>query len=175
MIKIYIQGLKDGFYDIDMMNPVTDVDEIFPEFFGNITVKGKLRKFGKRFTFTGSIVCNAKLICDLSLKEYIQEIRGELNTSFLADSVLFRLHEAENSTDDETERIIHEDDKFIDISPEVREELAISIPMKRISPEFADKDFEDLYPQYSTKYKSFDPETVEEDQRWSVLKKLKLN
>ena len=61
--------------------------------------------------------------------------------------------------------IIRDDELFIDLSDEVRQELALSLPMKRIAPEFRDKEWEDIAPEVAT----------EIDDRWKALKGLNLN
>jgi uncharacterized metal-binding protein YceD (DUF177 family) len=72
------------------------------------------------------------------------------------------------------EIIIREDDKYFDMTQEVCEQLAVRLPMKRIAPEFAEVEFEDLYPEYSIK-KEKEVFKDELDERWAPLKKIKLN
>ena len=47
--------------------------------------------------------------------------------------------------------------------------------MKRIAPEFRDKNFEDIFPQFSGKKSSKKSKDKEIDDRWSALKNIKLN
>ncbi|TAL69695.1 MAG: DUF177 domain-containing protein [Bacteroidetes bacterium] len=179
MIKIYIQGIEDGLQEIDMMIPVSEVEELYPEYFGNIHLVGKLRKFGKRYTFTGIVECKASLICDISLKNFTKEITSNMNVSYLADTFLYQMakHNSLDRKNDNNDIIIAEEDKYIDLTNEVREELAVSMPMKRVSPEFEGKNFEDIYPQYSVNNlsKKKNNKKAEIDDRWAPLKKIKLN
>jgi uncharacterized metal-binding protein YceD (DUF177 family) len=75
------------------------------------------------------------------------------------------------------EKAIAEDEKFIDLTDDIREELIVHLPMKRVSPEFRDKSFEDVFPQYSgsDNKKSKKKKDHEIDDRWSALKNIKLN
>ncbi len=165
MIKIFIQGLKDGNYDIELKVPVEEVPEINEEYFGNIKIKGKLIKLGKRFTFNGDTECSAKLICDRSLEEYIEEIYAKIELSFIKKDFNNELKEEDDVI------YYNDDDKFLDITKAIREIFAISLPMKRISPKYRNKSIEEIYPEYAKKLK----ESKIIDDRWEVLKSLKIN
>ena len=179
MIKIYIQGIENGLHDIDMQIPVEEVEELYPEYFGNIHLIGKLRKFDKRYTFKGEAKCNAALICDISLKNFTKDITADINLSYLADTFLYQISKQSDSEikKEGNEIIIAEDDKYIDLTNEVREELAVSMPMKRVAPEYEGKSFEEIYPQYSpnSQAKKKKVKKGEIDDRWEPLKKIKLN
>ncbi|MBI3260182.1 MAG: DUF177 domain-containing protein [Ignavibacteriae bacterium] len=167
MLKIPIQGLKDGSSDISLTSDVSEMGVIFPEFFGKITLSGILSKFGKRYTFTGKAVCNSNLICDRSLEEYTEEITAPITVSYLADTEVFLL---QDPASDENVYIIREDEPFIDLSVEVCEELALNLPMKRIALQYRDKELKDIIPDIT--------EAGEEqkiDERWSALKNIHLN
>lgn len=171
MISIFIQGMKDGQREIDLEIPVSNVPEFDDMFFGNIHIEGILRKLGNRFSLVIDISCKAKLICDRSLEEYEDEINGNLKLSFISDTTLLKLG---GNSDNSEEVIIRTDDKSIDITNEVKEILIVNIPMKRIAPQYRRKNFEELYPEYSSK--SAETETFDGiDERWEVLKNLKLN
>jgi uncharacterized metal-binding protein YceD (DUF177 family) len=175
MIKLRIRGIKDGEHIIEERYPAEKIKGIYPEFKGDVLLEGKLRKLGKRYSFVGTARSVATLVCDRSLQEFDKEIEAEIKISFLADSDLFTMIESGKADDEEiTENVVHEDDSFIDLDEEISEELAVSIPMKRVSPEYEDLDIEDIYPEHSK-----DAESKEDndqiDERWEKLKKLKLN
>ena len=173
MIKILIHGIKDGIHVIRQEIPVSEIEGICKEFIGNIYIDGKLRKLGNRYSITGRAECTAKLVCDRTLKEFEENIVADIKISFLADDSLFH-----SNADLEAARaeniIIREDNKYIDITQEVREQLAVMLPLKRLAPEFADVEFEQLFPQYSNKHYS-DIQSKEIDERWAPLKKIKFN
>lgn len=177
MIKVRIHGIKDGLHDIAEDAPVSSIKDMSPEFIGDIHFEGKLRKLGKRFAITGFAECKAKLICDLSLEEYEDVISTEISVSFIADTVLFNLNGKEQEADPKAERVVHEDDEYFDLSSDVKEQLIVELPMKRVSPAFRDKSFEELHPELAGESKPIENESIDEpvDSRWSALKNLKLN
>ena len=175
MIKILIHGIKDGIHEINLNIPVEEVDDMFPEFFGEIAITGKLRKLGNRFSIIGEAKCQAKLICDLSLKEYNQFIVADITASFYANDDLFFLKNDDNHPSD-LETIIREDELYLDLSEEVREQLAVRLPMRRIAPDMMDVEFNEIYPDYSEDKVKKDIENgISPDERWAPPKNLKLN
>jgi len=173
MLKILVKGIKDGEYDIDISSPVNEIEGFFPEFFGDVRFRGKLRILGKRYTVEGIAECEAHLVCDLSLEEYTETISVQISSSFYANNELyFSMKGISEELRETPEHIIHEDDKYIDISEDVRQELAIHLPMKRIAPHYRGKSFEDIYPQFSANT-TRKTKNKEIDERWSVLQKLR--
>ncbi len=171
MINIYIKGLTDGLHDIEITEPVDAVPDLSEEFFGDILIEGKLRVLGNRFTFTGKVFSRARLICDRTLKEFEQEIETEMTSAYLINSSGMGI---DKLSEDDKEQIISKDEKYLDITNDVREELILSIPMKKIAPDVEDKEFEEIFPEYSAKKKKRkDKEEI--DDRWSALKKIKIN
>lgn len=166
MIKISIKGMEDGNKSIVLTYPTDKLVELTEYFFDDIRVTGKLVKLKDRINFDGNVECNGKFVCDRSLKEYEEIISNDLKWTCLRDNV----------ADEETESSepgvlsIGMDEMEIDITNEVVEQLLVAIPMKKIAPEFRDKEITDIYPDF----------TVDEDERkvnseWSKLKNLKFN
>jgi len=172
MIKIYIQGLKDGEYQIDTSCLASEIPEIFPEFSGEVKFTGKMKVLGKRIYIEGKAICNADLICDRTLTEFKKQIEAEIKIDYLLRSYGVR-HKEEG---DEEERIISEDSKYIDITEEIREELAVNLPMKRVAPEYEDKEFDEIFSEYTIKENpSLANQVSVIDERWAPLKNLKIN
>lgn len=174
MIKIYIQGMEDGIRDVDMDVPVEEAPGIYPEFFGLIEINGQLRKIGDRFSFTGEAQCSAELKCDRSLKDYEEMIQAEIKISFLAGNMHEHTQEELENKENENTIIIGDEDKEIDITDIITEELSVNLPLKRIAPEYRDKEFDEIYPEYSAD-KNEKNESNEIDDRWSALKDVKIN
>lgn len=176
MLKVFIQGLKDGEYDIDLSGPVEKITEITEEFFGNIEFKGKLRKIGRRFAISGKAVCMAKMNCDLTLVEFEELIETEIKISYIAvDNLL--AHSEETNDKEINEYFISDDEKYIDLSQEIREELIVNLPMKRIAPENRNKSFDEIFPEFTGKKESKKIQKSKEellDDRWAPLKNLKI-
>jgi uncharacterized metal-binding protein YceD (DUF177 family) len=176
MLKVFIQGLKDGMYDVDVKCDASMISELSPEYFGDINLLGKLRIIGKRYAVTAKVLAQAKLECDISLEEFIEKIEVEIKSSFFADNNLFYLN-GESDIIEKEEHIIHEDDKYLDLTNDIREELIVNLPMKRIAPSYRGKSFEEIHPEISDSKKVAEKKTKDslEDDRWSALKNLKLN
>lgn len=178
MLKILIQGLKDGIYEIKQVTNANSIPDIFSEFIGEINLQGHLRKLGNKYTFSGTAECNAVLICELSLVEFNELIVADINACFIADNSMLKLKD--KNSNNYNEYIISEDDKYIDLTDEVREELAVNLPMKRVAPQFRDKSFEELYPMYAANSQNKNnsnkkKKKSEIDDRWESLRKLKFN
>ncbi len=166
MLKIRIHGIKDGESDFILEDKVSNLRDLPVEFFGNITVEGKLTKIGKRYTVVGVAKCKTNLICDISLEEYQDEINARFDYSFIVNNELYAILKEKGEFENENgEIIIHEDDQFLDLSEELRQELILNIPMKKVAPQFRGKDLNDIYPDLGIEEES--------DPRWSELKKLK--
>lgn len=169
MIKIRIHGIADGRHEIDISVPAAEIDEIYPEYIGDVRLTGTLRKIGNRFSFVGEAACTALLTCDRTLKKFEQLVTAEIKASYLADTVQYR--DGDEEVDEFEDNIIHEDQEFIDLTVEVREQLAVAMPMKKIAPDVEDKELEEIYPDYAAGNKK---DSMPDD-RWEALKKLKSN
>lgn len=166
MLKIRIHGIKDGESDFTLEDSISNLPDLPEEFFGNVLVEGKLTKIGKRFTVIGIAKCNANLICDISLEEYIEEINARFDYSFTVNNELYTILKEKGEFENENgEIIVHEDDQFLDLTEEIRQELILNMPMKKVAPQYRDKDLSDIYPELRIEEES--------DLRWSELKKLK--
>jgi uncharacterized metal-binding protein YceD (DUF177 family) len=175
MFKIHIQGLKDGIYEIQESCAVETIPLISEEYFGEVLLKGSLKVLSKRFYFTGEAVCNARFICDISLKEFIETIKVSIKISFFTDNSLKRI-QIYDPRQDLAEVIIGENDKYLDLTNEIREQLDVNLPMRRVSPEFAGKSLEEIYPEYTGAKKQKKKQKAEPvDDRWAPLAKLKIN
>lgn len=172
MINIFIKGLKDGVHEVELSEPAEPIECLADEFFGEIDLEGELRVIGNRFSFTGTARCNAELVCDRTLKKFVETIEADISLSYLIATSGIDMEEVEN---DEKERVIAKEDKYINITKDVCEELILNIPMKKIAPKVRDKEFEDIYPQYSAKKKRKDKDESEIDERWKALKDIKIN
>lgn len=165
MVLIRIQGLRDGRYPIHLVVAAEEVPDMAPEFFGEVILTGTLEKVGRRYTFEGSVRCQARLVCDRSLEEYTEWIEAPVQVAYLADTELFLLQQGEQRDRTYEVQLIREDATHIDLSEDVRQELAVHLPMKRVAPQYRDRSFEELYPQYAAR-----PEPLEDP--WAPLRRL---
>lgn len=168
MFKIVIRGLKDGDYSIDMQGSASEIEYICPEFNGSdIKIIGSLSVLGNKYTVTAVASAVAKLICDLSLEEYNEEVEVPFVIQYIADDELLDMG---NSLSESEAKIIRSEEKEIDITDDVREILCVSLPMKRIAPKYRDKEFSQIYPEHSC-----ESEKLNSGDCWDKLKNLKLN
>ncbi len=178
MIGIFIQGLKDGEREIDQTHDVSEVPELGDEFFGEIRLTGKLRKLGTRFAFSGYAECDAELVCDRTLEKFVEPIKAEIKLSFVSESTLAELTEIDENAEPD-ERFVSPEDKEIDVSRDVREELTLNLPMKRLHPSQRDKSLEETFPFIKQRNEENGEEKEDADdgidKRWDALKNLKIN
>lgn len=170
MLKLFIQGMQDGEQDFKLTTPIEEAESDFPEFFGLMKLYGKIRKLNNQFMINAIAECEAKMTCDISLEEFIENITCEFLLSVKADNLITDPVN-DIDTDSITEIHIYADDKEIDLTDLVIEELAVHLPMKRIAPELRGKEFKDIHPEYSAETDKLNTE----DERWSKLKNLKFN
>ncbi len=169
MLKISIRALKDRDNPVELSENCEKIDGIFSEFFGLVEFTGIVKRQGDRYIVKGKASCQANLICDLSNEDFIETIEAEINAVYVVDNTLFDLSR-DTLYELHGEIYMRDDDLFIDITEEVKQELAISLPLKRIAPAYRDKKVEDLYPDYINTSSE-----LPEDSRWEALKKLNLN
>ncbi|MCU0426300.1 MAG: DUF177 domain-containing protein [Candidatus Kapabacteria bacterium] len=174
MVIVSIKGLTDGKYPVEAAEEVSAMEYVAPEFFGTVSITGTLRKHGKRYLMDISAQAPAKLLCDVSGEEFEETIQASFSLEYIANTMLANLNA--DKTDLEPPFYIREDDTTIDITDEVRQELSISLPMRRIAPQYRDKDFEQVFPQFSENAAKTnadgEPET---DPRWAALKSIKFD
>ena len=165
MIKIDIHGMKDGENEINLNTNISEIECFFEEFFGKIVLNGIVKKITNRFTLISKAEVMANLVCDRSLKTYQERISCDVNLSFISDTKAFLESE---KTDKDSDIVIREDAQYIDITSEVIELLALNLPMKRVAPEYRDKEITDICPELS------DGDSAT-DERWAKLKDFKIN
>ena len=142
MLKISILGMEDGDHAFHSSCDSSEIRDMFPEFNGVVEINGMIKKQGKRLTLNAQASCMSTLTCDLSGEDFEQKIEAPIMKYFRIDSQLFNLQTEE----DGDEILLRDDEEFIDITEEVRQELVIHLPMKRVSPAYADVSFETLHP-----------------------------
>ena len=179
MIEIYIQGIEDDSREIEIKTTAEEIEEMSPEFFGEVRLTGNLRKIGKRFAIKCRAECKANLIFDISRKEFEKLIVANITLSFTADNAMLDMIDNEDgSQEDKENRVISEFAKSVDITKDVRDSLTVAIPMKKVAPGFENKSFEELHPELSAKADESDAIEKKEDNnldpRWSALKNIKI-
>ncbi len=173
MLKVSIKGLKDGLHGFEARADSTSIDGMFPEFIGEVVVRGNVRKVGMRFIVEGHASCEAQLECDVSGETFQQTIETDISIPYVADTNMFHLHR--DDVDPEPPYYLHEDASEIDLTNEVREELAVHLPMKRVAPQYRDQDLSALYPDVNGEPDGGDDGEEPIDKRWEALKNVKFS
>jgi uncharacterized metal-binding protein YceD (DUF177 family) len=180
-MKIRIQGLAEGKHTIHEQRDSSAIDGMFSEFFGVVILHGLLQRIKSQFVFRCTVECSAHLVCDRSGEEFEERIAVPLTITCIADTERFLLQQKE--FDPEPPLYVRTDDKFIDLTDEVRQSLALALPMKRVAPQYRDMDFEDiLHTTHEDADESFNEEPREStqkhfvaDERWSALRNIKFD
>lgn len=165
MLLIPIKNLPEGTTELELSFESDVIENLIEEYNSSINLVCKLTKLGNQIEFKSIVSTKANLVCDYSLENFEQNINISLN-------LIFKLNvsktEKELFFDEDNIIFYNNDDNDIDISQHLREELIMALPMKRISPNYKDKNFEDLFPE-------FIKENIAENNPFAKLKDLKLN
>ncbi|MBU3742220.1 MAG: DUF177 domain-containing protein [Candidatus Kapabacteria bacterium] len=167
MITVPIQGMQDGQVLFDITVPASDIPDISSEFSRDIRVAGTVTRTGRRFAIRCTVETLAVLVCDRSLEEFDEPLCVELDLSFVVDTEGAITRSRTEQLDDEGPIPIRDDAKTIDITDEVRQELTVHLPMRRVAPRYRDKDITEIYGDMS---KGDQDEAPPADDTWAALR-----
>lgn len=169
---IAFSGLKNGKHEFHF--------EIGKEFFllfdteqefskPQITAAVLMDKHSSFLEFIIDISGSVTLICDISNQEYSHSIENEIK-------VLVKFGSEFDDSDVDVITITENAHAF-NVAQLIYEDVMLSIPMKKISPDLSEEDLQILN-KFSPKDEDFlenaeDEEETEADPRWDALKKLK--
>jgi uncharacterized metal-binding protein YceD (DUF177 family) len=170
-MKIRIHGIKDGKHIISLKDSVENFPYIFPEFIGEVELNGILTKIRNRFSFSGKAKCDAKMICDFCLEEYVETINADVEVNFIVDTNMYFIQK--DFDGEPTEIAIHEDDTHYDITNDIKDMLVLNLPMKRLSLNCKGKTFNEIYNMNNKKDKNKKDKPI--DVRWAKLKDIKFD
>jgi len=172
MISLDIVGLREGNHPFTIESTAQDIPHLPAEYTGLVTVQGLLQKHGRRYTIDATATGQAHFTCDRSLEEFDEDISADLSLSYIVDPALAAEQAGKGQDlDEEVIRGIREEDKRIDITEDVRQVLAVAIPLRHVAPAYRDVPLEQLHPALAPKARAADDEPV--DDRWAALKNLK--
>ncbi len=175
-MKIRVQGLAEGLHNLDEQVDCSAIDGMFQEFFGNIRLSGTIQKIRTQFVLRCILECSANLVCDRSGEDYQEVVTAPFDITYIADTERFLLQQKEY--DPEPPIYIRSDDRFIDISEEVRQVLALALPMKRVAPQYREVDLSDILALNSIESGAANiaqdkQHSTIADDRWSALRNIK--
>lgn len=175
MLNIPIQGMRDGQHAVELECRAEELQSSFDEFVGTVHVRGQIRKVGRRLYLDAVATCTARLTCDYTTKEFEEEIHAPFRCDFVLSTELYNAYEADPGGVDDEIVPVHEEEKVIDVTDIVRQELAVNLPLKRIAPEVRDASIEEFVDKrFLADTEQSDKEKAKSDDRWAALKNLSL-
>lgn len=163
---VAFSGLKTGKHEFkfEVEQAFFDLFETEQEFSGaKIDVDVLLEKHSTFLDFLIKIHGTVNLVCDITSETFTHPIENEIK-------FLVKFGEEYDDSNEEVITIPQGDSAF-NISQASYEAVILSIPMKKISPNVKEEDFE-LIEKFSPK-EIEEEENHEIDPRWEALKKLK--
>ena len=123
-ITIRVRGLADGEHPIALEADAALLD--FPEFAGKVKVDGILKRDGERLSIKGVASSKGNFECSRCAEPFDQTIKAPLELEFVPP----RLERDPEDPDIHVfEPLV---DPYIDITQDVRDALALSIPMRHL-------------------------------------------
>ena len=146
--------IKSSFFDLF---PETLVDH------GVGQAQLHLLKTETLLTLTFDIRVTLTLVCDVSLREYEQEVTTKKR-------LLVKFGEEESEPDDEVIVVKH-DRIGLNVADFLHQYISLEVPMKKVHPDLAEDERPDLAFTTTTSEEAEDQDYI--DPRWEALKKLK--
>jgi uncharacterized protein len=169
MITVHIQGMHDGVHPFSIETPVERIDGFPTEFVESVLVDGEISKMGRRFHIDATLEGLARLVCDRSLEEFDERIRVEIALDVIIDAE----RASRGSIADDDVLVIRDDDKVVNITDVVRQELLVNLPMRRVAPAYRNKELTEVFPNLANRDASTEQQTDTIDERWEVLRSLR--
>jgi len=165
---VSFSGLKNGKHEFRF-----EIDKTFFQLFDTeqeftnprIIVDVLLDKHTTFLEFEIKIHGLVELVCDITNENFDHSIENQIR-------VLVKFGEEYDDTDEDVITIPSSDHAF-NIAQLIYENVVLSIPMKKISPNVNDEDLEILEKFSPKDIKEIEEEEHESDPRWDALKKLK--
>lgn len=165
---VSFSGLKNGKHTFHF-----EIDQAFFQLFDTeqefsdpkITAEVLLDKHTTFLEFFIKTKGDVELICDITSQPFRHPIENEIK-------VLVKFGEEYDDSDEEVIQIPMQDHAF-NVAQLIYEDVVLSVPMKKISPDVSDEDLE-ILEKFSPKAEKITEEKESEnDPRWDALKKLK--
>lgn len=171
MVTLNIQGMQDGVHALDVVADVSDVPNLPLEFVGPIEIHGNVSKLGRRLHIDVELLSIVRLICDRSLEEYDEQITVDVSLDVIVDTEQ-AIRQGQFGIEDEV-IAIREDDRLVDISDVVRQELIVHLPMRRVAPAYREVDLGQVFPHMADRDADVQKDSEVIDERWAALRSLR--
>lgn len=164
--RVSIAGLSRGSRDVQLRLDATVIPGLGPEFQGTVDVDGTVRRVGNRFYVDLVVSSPATLECDRSLESFSEAIERHLSFVYEVDSDLAHEQQGMDLNDVDVRGILP-DAQWLDLTEDIRQELTLGLPMKRVAPQYRNQQLEEIFPTLS------DAKEEPADDRWEALKRLR--
>ncbi len=164
-LRIDIAGLEHGSRAIDHEVEPSGIKDLSAEFLRPILITGSVRRVNHRFYLDIRIATIADLVCDRSLEPYTESVDRQISAVYELNGELAQEQRGQDLADVDI-RGLYPDAQWIDVSEDVRQELMLGLPMKRIAPQYREQSIEQIFPDLTAG-------EVEPDSRWEALEKLR--
>jgi len=164
---VSFSGLKNGKHNFRF-----EIDKTFFQLFDTeqeftnpeILAEVQMDKHSTFLEFSIKTSGDVELVCDITNQNFRHPIENEVN-------VLVKFGEEYDDSDEDVITIPMHDHSF-NVAQLIYEDVVLSIPMKKISPDVSEEDLE-ILDQFSPKAKEEKEQENESDPRWDALRKLK--
>lgn len=168
-LKIKILGIKDGITEDEFVIASNKLFDTENEFFGEIDISIVLKYNNGKYQLSGTCEAVALLRCDVSGEDFEQEIEADFDIMFRIDGPEVKLFDEDLYNED----ILTLKENYLFFDDLISEELQLAIPLKKVSPKYQDKEFTEIFPEYSENNTSQTQDDVKSP--WNELKKIKFN
>lgn len=164
---INIAGLKAGKHRFDLSADASLFEEFNPDLLeeANLKVELELQKSERMIEANIFIDGLVSLVCDRSLRVYEEDLSTE-------ERVFFKFGEEAKELSEDVMIIPHQQQE-IDFLQLVYELVSITIPMKKLHPDYRDDDEDWVYMSEDEPLEDSEEQNTMADPRWEALKRLK--
>lgn len=170
-VRISIAGFQRGSRAVHVEAHARDIPALGDEFQGELILDGSLRRVGNRIYVDVTVTSPATLQCDRSLEWYSDLVERHLELVYEINADLAS-EQRHADVSDVPIRGLSPDRQWIDLTDDVRQELMLGLPMKRVAPQYRDRELNEIYPALNDADNSRSSQT--EDQ-WAALRTLRGN
>lgn len=170
-VRISIAGFQRGSRSVHLESHARDIPALGDEFQGVVTMDGSLRRVGNRIYVEVTVTAPASLQCDRSLESYSDLVERHLELVYEVDADLAS-EQRDTDLSDVAIRGLSPDRQWIDLTEDVRQELMLGLPMKRVAPQYRDRDLVDLFPSLND---VDEQKPSPSDDQWAALRTLRGN
>ena len=162
MLKIDIRSLSSGVHDL-RLTPTPEEIGVDEGDFADLDLQVRLDIGSNRLYVRFTIAAKASLVCDRTMVDFVQSIRGSYSAVYVPPEDI-----PETKEDGEKDNLfpLAAGAEDIDLTELVRDTLLLAVPVRKVAPGAEEEDIPTTFGE---------PTESDIDPRWSALKDLKSN